>query len=70
MNIQQLVSAVIKFALDQHEDSKWNTVVEGMRRDEIAQVIIEAGATRPRKAIKALSLHLDRLAAPELALAV
>lgn len=70
MNIQQLVSAVIKFALDQHQDSKWNTVVEGMRRDEIAQVITDAGAKTPRRAIKAVCRHLDSMVKPvELVLA-
>lgn len=58
MNTEQLVSAVVKHALDQHEDSEWAIVVEGMRRDELAGVIREARATTRRQAIRAVYEHI------------
>lgn len=59
MDVQALVSAVVGHALKQHEDSEWNTVVEGMTRPDIATVIVKSGVTRPRQAIRAMQAHLD-----------
>lgn len=59
MNIEQLVSAVIKHALDQHEDSEWNIVVEGMTRDELARIV--AGCRTRKQALRAVRARLDML---------
>lgn len=61
MNIEQLTSAVIAHALRQHEDSEWDIVVSGMRRDEIADVIRAAGATTKNQAVRAMQAKLDTL---------
>lgn len=60
-NIERLTSAVVKHALEQHEDSQWNTVVEGMSRETIAAVLRVAGARTPRQAVRAMQRHLDML---------
>jgi hypothetical protein len=59
MNAPQLVAAVAAHARDQHEDSKWDVVLSGMTRDEVAEVISKAQAKTPRSAIRAMSRHLD-----------
>jgi hypothetical protein len=61
MNIEQLVSAVIAHALRQHEDSEWDIVVDGMRRDEIASLIRDAKATTKNQAVRAVQAKLDTL---------
>jgi hypothetical protein len=61
MNIEQLVSAVIAHALRQHEDSEWDIVVDGMRRDEIGALIRAAGATTKNQAVRAVQAKLDTL---------
>jgi hypothetical protein len=50
---------VAAHARDQHEDSKWDVVLSGMTRDEVAEVISKAQAKTPRSAIRAMSRHLD-----------
>lgn len=61
MDVQGLTSAVVAHALRQHEDSEWDIVVDGMRRDEIGAVIRAAGATTHRQAVRAVRTHLDML---------
>lgn len=61
MNIEQLTSAVIAHALKQHEDSEWDIVVDGMRRDEVAGIIRAAGATTKNQAVRAVQAQLDTL---------
>ena len=60
MNIEQLVSAVVAYAL-KHEDSEWDIVVDGMRRDELAGIIRAAGATTKNQAVRAVQAKLDTL---------
>ena len=60
-NTERLVSAVLKHAGEQHEDSQWNTVVEGMGRETIAAVLRVSAARTPRQAIRAMQRHLDML---------
>ena len=59
MNIEQLVSAVVAHALNQHEDSMWDIVATGMRRDEIATVLRAAGTKTRNQAIRAMRAHLE-----------
>lgn len=70
MNIEQLTSAVVAHAMKQHEDSEWAIVTEGMRRDEIANVIRTAGARTVNQAKRAMRYHLEliklRVEQPEL----
>lgn len=65
-DVQRLVSAVIKHADGQHEDSEWSIVFEGMRRDEIASVLTTAGARTTKQAIRAMRSHLASLRVPVL----
>jgi hypothetical protein len=73
VNIEQQVSAVIAYALKQHEDSEWDIVVSGMTRPEIARVLRTDGTRTRKQAIRAMRYHLElvKLGAvqPELVLA-
>ena len=60
-NTERLVSAVVAHALRQHEDSEWDTVVEGMSRETIEAVLRVQGAKTPRQAVRAMQRHLDML---------
>lgn len=61
MNIDQLTSAIVAYALRQHEDSMWDIVATGMRRDEIAAVLMGAGAKTVNQARRAMQAHLETL---------
>lgn len=65
-NVPQLVSAVVAHALRQHEDSEWNTVVEGYRREDIATIVTKYDAKTPKQAIRAMRDHLASLRQPAL----
>ena len=60
-NTERLVSAVLKHAGEQHEDSAWEHVTEAMTRYDIVAVIVSAEARTPRQAIRAMRDHLDSL---------
>jgi hypothetical protein len=64
MNIEQLVSAIVQHSLRQHEDSAWDIVATGMRRDEIATVLRSAGAHTVNQAKRAMRAHLDSILVP------
>jgi hypothetical protein len=59
VNIDQLVEAVIKHALDQDENSPLAIAVDGMTRDEIAHVLRTDGCKRLKQAIRALRYHAE-----------
>jgi hypothetical protein len=68
VNISQLVSAIVAYALNQHQDSAWDIVATGMRRDEIAAVLIGAGAHTVNQAKRAMRAYLsDVVTNPRLA---
>lgn len=68
MNPEQLTSAIVAYALKQHEDSVWDIVATGMRRDEIAAVIMGAGARTVNQAKRAIVAYLgDVVTNPRLA---
>jgi hypothetical protein len=60
-NTGRLVSAVLKHAGEQHEDTAWTHVTEAMTRYDIAAVVVSAEARTPRQAIRAMRDHLDSL---------
>ena len=49
-NTERLVSAVLKHAGEQHEDTAWSHVTEAMTRYDIAAVVVSAEARTPRQA--------------------
>ena len=60
-NTERLVSAVLKHAGEQHEDSASAHVTEAMTRYDIVAVVVSAEARTPRQAIRAMRDHLDWL---------
>lgn len=59
-DVQGLVSDVVAYSL-KHPDTEWDQVAEGMRREEIAAILIEAGAKTRKQALRAVQAKLDAL---------